>query len=456
MVVLFLMIVMAAMGVVYAISTYRTKLFIPGQIKKLKQLHAENKVEEALGIIYKLESGAAKEHPDVLWIKSQCEVKQGHYLMAIVTLNNALRLHEYPEDQDEASLRRELARIYELGGRTREALTEYYLLTEQNPDFFDGNFKIGKFHFNNKNWKDAEKFLKQAHISNRDDLESPLLLAKMYIEKGEGNLAEPFLNTILSKQAEHEEALYQMGLLQLSRTNMDSAMDYFKKTEVLNGPFFHLARVRRGMCENFKGNLPAAYELLATSVKELPVGKLLKEIALDVVNIIITLRKYSEVEEWIYYFKKAFPAEDLMSSKTDLMKHLSSNADLADFFGIDTPTIVNRMRLLLEEREYVCDDAVIQNENQILFKIHKKLKGTHKQNEVLFLILKPDHVSRTQMFELTSWMKQNQARSIIVATPFDFTSECLQYVKPMPVNLISGALLSRFLSGKTPHLVENT
>jgi hypothetical protein len=212
--------------------------------------------------------------------------------------------------------------------------------------------------------------------------------------------------------------------------------------------------VKHAVCESLRGNSIEAYELFSQSVKELEPGKVLRDVANEVVNLAISLRKYAEVEEWIYFFKKAFPNEELMASKSDLMKHIFSNTELIDFFSADTPTIVTRMRMLLEEREYICDESVIQNENQVLFKIYKKMKGTHKQNEVLFLILKPDMISRNQMFELTTWMKQNQARSIIVVTPFDFTSECLQYVKPMPVHLLSGQLFSRFLSGKLLALIE--
>jgi tetratricopeptide (TPR) repeat protein len=425
----------------------RERYFFPTRMKRAEKLFADGQVESALALIKPMEA-RYKNSSAFLWIKGRCEARQNQYLLAIVTFNDLLRGEHFTEGITEEMVRRELAAVYEKSGRKREALTEYFLLTEKNPGYYEGNLKVGRFHLDKKSYPEAERFLKQAHLANRDAEEPAMSLARLYQETGRTPQAELYLKAILQRQPQHEEALYRQGLVLLDRREVESARDLFRAAQALDGELAAEAMVREAFCEIHLGNFEAALRLLESACPNLPDGQpLLHEALEEQVRLYVNLRQFENLEDPIRRHSQAFPQEAWSSQKRDLFRHLLVNPDVRELFGGSNADILRRIRQFLEQRNYSLEEQKILTDNLIYLRMIKQQKGFQKQHEIFYISLLPELVGKSQMLEWTKTMKQDQVRTLIAITPFDFTAECQVYVKPMSVVLIPGDKVHQMLSG---------
>jgi len=407
----------------------------------------QNRVEETLSILRRLET-RFRQNPEILWLKARCEGIQGHYLLAIVSLNDIIKIGLFNKEISELNVRKELARIYELGGRTREALTEYYLLTEKEPDFYDGNLKIGRFHLEKKSYEEAEKFLKKAHLANRSEIEPPLLLARLCHTRGDDLAGETYLSHVLLNSPKNEEALYLSGLVCIQKKDIDGAMAYFQNVQQQNGPFRHRAMCKLALCELSKGNDEQAYGLLETAVQALPPkDETIREALTELIRLSIQMRRYRDLEGHMDHFLRNFPNDTVISGKKEHFKFITRMPELRDFFSGDGKGIQARGKELFERLEYQTEEAKLLSDDLLWFKVYKHQKGVQKQYELFFVQIQGEQITKGQMIELTKWVKQEQVRALSVFTPFDFTPECYAYVKPMAVSLFNGERTQGLIRG---------
>ncbi len=423
------------------------RVYLPNQIRSARSLLAANRIEETLGLLRRLET-RFRQNPEILWLKGQCESRQGHYLLAIVSLNDIIKNGVFTKDINETEVRKELARVYELGGRGREALTEYYLLTEREPEFYEGNLKIGLFHLDKKNFDEAEKFLKKAHLSNRKAIEPPLSLARICYQKRDILAGENYLSHILLNDPDHEEALFYTGLVCLQKKDLDGAMAFFQSVQKQDGPFRFQAMSKQAVCEISKGNEAQAYVLLESAIPSLPSrDESLKEALSEIIQIAVRMRRYKDLENYFDQFLKSFPNDTPMSSRKELFKYILRFPDLRDFFSGDNRAILTRSKELFERLEYHTEEVKSLSEDILWFKVYKTQKGVQKQFELFFVQVQGEQITKGQMLELTKWVKQEQVRALTIFTPFDFTPECYAYVKPMAVALFNGERTSGIIKG---------
>jgi len=425
----------------------RERYYFPTRIKRAEKLFHEGQIESALAILKPLEA-RYKNSPALLWIKGRCEARQNQYLLAIVTLNDLLRGEHFSENLTEEMVRRELAALYERSGRKREALTEYFLLTEKDPGYYEGNLKVGRFHLEKKSYPEAERFLKQAHLANREAEEPSMALARLYQETGRTPQAELYLKSILQRQPQHEEALYRQGLVLLDRREVESARDLFRSAQALDGEWAAEAMVREAFCEIHLGNSETALALLESACPNLPDGQaLLHEALEEQVRLYVSLRKFENLEDPIRRHSQAFPQEAWANQKRELFRHILVNPDVRELFSGTNADILRRMRQFFEQHNYALEEQKILTDNLIYLRMIKQQKGFQKQHEIFYISLLPELVGKAQMLEWTKTMKQDQVRTLIAITPFDFTQECQIYVKPMSVVLIPGDKVHQLLSG---------
>jgi len=445
-----LLCVAIAVGAYFAFSQYQIKVVFPRELQRIKNFISEKEFEKARTVLNKLFQKKKKE-PELFLLKAQCEEAQGQLILAIVTLNELLKLPAADSIKPE-KIHEELARLYEKSGRGKEAITEFFLILDKDPHNFDANLKIGLYQYANGKSSDAEKYLLSAITIKADDIRAPLALGKIYHSHQNYVKAEKFLDIVLQIDHQNSEAMYLMGTIFLERQEVGVAIEYFKKCAGIGDAFVHKAKTGWAMAESVRRNDRESLRLYEESIFRLKEkDPLFLKGLRDLINVYIRNKKHSQLENALdVYLKNSSDDTDVQYFK-DMYKNIFAYPKLSAYIGLPDKEFIIHNKKLFEKFGFVVDyERYLDAEkNSVMFKLIRYGKGLQKSVELAVFNLEPRLLVIDDLQKYNEQVRVESARMAYVCTPFFFKQpECENFIRTAPLSLVDGDLLDKVISGK--------
>jgi tetratricopeptide (TPR) repeat protein len=428
---------------------YVNKVVIPKQIQSGKELLETGHPEKAKVIFTKLLE-RNKQDPVLYWYKAKCEIAQGQLIMAIATYNDIIKNDIYTEEITPSGVHQELAHVYERSGRGKEAITEYFLLLEDEPASFEGNLKVGSYHYEHHRLNDAVEYLKKAHSALPKDIRPLSFLGKIAYEEEDLDLSEKYFNDIIVIDTRNEDALYYLGQIAMDKKTYSTAVDFFERCALVGGDYVDASHVKRGLCFAIKENDPDAIKAIDEHVYELEIEDPLYRTGLKVlIELYIRNKMHDKLKQLIDAYLSKFPEDTEISHYKDLYRFVFTNRKLSEYVSLTINEFIIRNKRLFERLGYVID--MVRDEEAdngiIIFKLLKYGKGQQKSIDIIYFSLNPVSISAEIVKEVNSLLKEEDARSGFILTPFDYTDLADQEARPYAITLVSGKRLSDLASG---------
>jgi len=424
-----------------------SRYHIPNQIKKIKKYLKEGNLSSGRNLIDKLLTKKIND-PIVKWYKALYEIKQGWYILGMVTLNEILRDNMFSPEVSPERVHEELAHIYEKTGRKKEALTEYYALAELNQGSFEANLKIGVYLFEYGTAKESEEYLKKAYIANSASVFPSLFLGKLYKVQEDLKKSESYLSRVIQINPEHEEALYLMGEILYESKDFVTAAGYFDNCGKQKGNFRNSALVKKGLCEALNQNDEAAIELLSDNLGDIEKRSSLWSDALkELIRLEIHYKKFNDLEKHINsYISQVTDAQEMLRLRK-IFNPIFRNPKLKEFASLNRSELLVALKGLLKNHGLMVDEVRNINKDILMTRVSRLIKTGQKIIQLIFYYLKPKLIEPEVIHDIQNIMKRERVRIGFLLTPFDFTEETIQIVKSLSIAPLNGEKLNLLIKG---------
>lgn len=428
-----------------------TSYFIPRQIKIIKDLVKSGHTGQAKKLISKSLAKNPK-NPELKWYKAKCEIAQNQLIMAIVSLNDIIKVDVFTDEVTSNLVHQKLASLYQKTGRSKEAITEYFVLLENEPDNYEANYKIGEFYFNTKKYNEAIKYLKGAAASKKNDINAYLLLAEIYLKKNDFETGQNFVSKALNIDSGHPRAVYLMGRVSMKNNNFEQAIDYFDTLTMSHNEYEHIAGVLCGINYRNLRRYAEAIEYLEKHLNHIAEDSdLLHQGAKTLLGLYEKMRLFKQLKVFLESYETKTSDIDFIRQKKELYQYVFSFPKVSSFMSSSEADILVKFKELIEHNNYIVDKTGRLKEEDLaetmFIKALKYGKGIQKTVSVFFINLSPEIIGLDSVKHYAEVMKKESATSGFVLTPFSFTKSAEDYVSTIALTLFNGEKLNKIISG---------
>ncbi len=165
-----------------------------------------------------------------------------------------------------------LALLYEKQQKIEIAARQFELAIDKEPDNAEFLSDYGALLFRKGNYPEALTYLNPAYILKPHSIRAIFFLSRIFQEQGRLQQSRDFFERLLAENPEHEQGLYNLGLVygrlnNLARARLNTGL-YFKAAGKRSQAIFHLEKARGYAVENEPGLLERIDEILAKMKKE--------------------------------------------------------------------------------------------------------------------------------------------------------------------------------------------
>ncbi len=224
-----LVIVIIVLGAGIGISTFYIvrNLFTPKKIARVEQLLKQNKPSAAVK--------AAKQHvardtrnPEAHYLLGRAYLLDSKPELALMEFRTVNQIGQFDGTIPEVQFRRQIADLYTRFNQPDEALKEYLLLIQKEPDTADHYYKAGLlFEERNKATKAVNYYRKTIQLQPGHGM-AHLHLGFILYRAKRHNEALEYLQKALRFQPEHYEAYFYIGRIQKENKDYAAALQSFE------------------------------------------------------------------------------------------------------------------------------------------------------------------------------------------------------------------------------------
>jgi tetratricopeptide (TPR) repeat protein len=221
-------------------------LVAPKDIGSLSQLIKEGKtktvIKSALAIIAKRPS-----HVEAHYYLGLAYIAEQRHELGFIELKTVNQLGIEGKNIPEIVFRKYIAKLYLQNGQLEDALREYLLLTELEPNQADAHYWAGRLYSSLNNTDMAIRCLNQAAILNPNDSRIRSELGAMLYKEKKNFEAKQELEKAIKIQNDTAQAYFYLGKLEKDAADYSAALTLFE--QAMHGQEYRTkALLERGMC----------------------------------------------------------------------------------------------------------------------------------------------------------------------------------------------------------------
>jgi len=123
------------------------------------------------------------------------------------------------------------AKTLYIKGNLDQALPKFKAINNKAPRFSSNSFMLGKLHFFNKNYKEAEEIWAETLKRNPDHLDTIKWLSRLYLIRDKAGKAESLVTGALGNSSEDPELLILMGKIKRAQSKLSAAIEFYIKAQ---------------------------------------------------------------------------------------------------------------------------------------------------------------------------------------------------------------------------------
>jgi cytochrome c-type biogenesis protein CcmH/NrfG len=224
---LFIVIVVLGVGIGIATLYIVRNLVAPQKVSRVEQLLKQNKPAAAIKVGKQL-LAKDQRNPELHYLLGRAYQMDNRAELALMEYRMVNQIGIFDGTIPEVTFRRQLAELFRKYNQPEEALKEYLLLVQKDPNNADTYYQIGRlFEERNKGAKAVNYYRKAIELRPGHGL-AYLQLGLLLYRGNRFNDARQYLEKALRYEPEHYEAYYFVGRIQKESKDYAAALQSFE------------------------------------------------------------------------------------------------------------------------------------------------------------------------------------------------------------------------------------
>ncbi len=412
-----IIVVLAILLLIFFIRYTYIIFFIPGKIKKAKELFLRKKERKALKLLSEVLS-INRGNPEANWLMAEYYLKKRQYHIAKLYLTDIILFGRYNIEVPETKVRETLAYIYRKTGELSKALSQYFILLEKNIISMTELKNAIRICLNHNFFEEAREFIEKGKKLQPEDGEINYLKALLFFQKGDILKSEKELKIALKKGYKESEVYLLAGKINFIKGEYQKAINYFQKLppeyfniseiESLAGQSFYYLRnyedairllekfikekgaVRTGYLAGIEYMLGCAYEKL---------GKIEKAIQI-----------WENIKNYAPYFQ---PAGEKLKFYTEILRELKLQKlvvePLSDF--------IDKVYKLLDKLNFVIREKINEKETLLEYLAYSTFQIQLVNSYYIMIVRETTPISIHHIRQALFLMRKYRAKNCVVIAP---------------------------------------
>lgn len=446
-------IVIVFLGIGIGITTFFIvkNLVAPKKIARVEQLLKQNKPAAAIKTAKQLLAKDQRD-PEVHYLLGRAYFQDNKPELALMELKTVNEIGVFGKGVPEVPFRRQIAELFRRYNQPEEALKEYLLLLQKDPNTADNYFQAGRlFEERNKGAKAVNYYRKAISLQPRHGMAHLRLGLILYRAKKYAD-AKQYLEKALRFESDHYEAYYYVGRIQKESKDFVGALKSFEWAT--KAPDFKIkSLIERGTCYMEMNNNDRAISELERAIGQIknPAdGDALWAHYFLAAAYERTRKIERAIEQWeeIYRHKPGFQdiAQKLSQyqelRQDDVVKDFLTSSQ-SDFRGLceqATTAMGLSMQSITDEKDGA---SIVAVEAKTNWRNTKAMPHLVRFVRVAELI---DEATVRETYE--EMRKQNITRAILVASS-NFSRMAIDYAESRPIELYNKDKLQTLLKSRS-------
>lgn len=226
---LFIVIVVLGVGIGIATLYIVRNLVAPKKVSRIEQLLKQNKAPAAIRLGKQL-LAKDQRNPELHYLLGRAYQKDNKTELALMEFKMVNQIGVFDGTVPEVPFRRQLAELFQRYNQPDEALKEYLLLIQKDPNTAEHYFQAGRlFEARNKGAKAVGYYRKAIELKPGHGL-AHLQLGLLLYRAKKFTDAKGYLEKALRFEPEHYEAFYFIGRIQKENKDYAAALESFEKS----------------------------------------------------------------------------------------------------------------------------------------------------------------------------------------------------------------------------------
>ena len=259
--------------------------------------------------------------------------QQKMYEWAINQLKKVVALQKFDIELQEPKIREELASLYLLLGRKKEAKQELLLNINENPDDYQSLYKLGEIFLSSNDYKRAIHYLEKAYKNNPIHSGVLELLGISYFEARNYKESKGYLDKVATKDPTNYKAFFYLGRIYEHFHKYKEAIQAYDKA-MLSSEYRLQSMLQKGFCLKEMKDFANALHTLEIAEKNIKVNNSLVGLSIRYNLAQIYEEKkdiISAIKQWENIMKAKSDYKDV-ALKLSYYEDLRGNDKLKDFF----------------------------------------------------------------------------------------------------------------------------
>jgi tetratricopeptide (TPR) repeat protein len=443
-----LMIVLA-IGIGLLVFFLVRSLLMPRQINAISELIKNGRTQAAAKAIKALIAKNPR-HASAHYYLGLIYLAEGKGELALMEFKTVNQISQFGPELPEVDFRKRISSLYLRFNQVEEALKEYLVLIQLEPNFADHYYQAGKLFLERNRSDNAIGYFRKALEIDQRHAAAHFELGKLLYREKKPLEAKSELNLAIKYDPENGEAYYFMGKIQKESNEFTAALLSFEKA-IRDPEFKSKALVERGACYMSLNDVERAIPELERAIKSTK-DESSNEALYARYFLAMCFEKQREIdraiEQWekIYSRKTSFRdvAEKLSQYQEfrtdDKMKDYVTCGKEA-FAQLCASIITSSMGLIIREASDVpngTDIIAVEADNQ-------KWLGTKKLPILYRFLRTSDTLDESAVRAVLDKSKQKGTIRGAILTSSGFTRAAMDFAENRPVELFTKDHLQEFL-----------
>jgi Tfp pilus assembly protein PilF len=444
---LFIVIVVLGVGIGIATLYIVRNLVSPQKVSRVEQLLKQNKPAAAIKVGKQL-LARDQRNPELHYLMGRAYQMDNRAELALMEYRMVNQIGIFDGTIPEVTFRRQLAELFRKYNQPEEALKEYLLLVQKDPNNADTYYQIGRlFEDRNKGAKAVNYYRKAIELRPGHGL-AYLQLGLLLYRGKRFNDARQYLEKALRYEPEHYEAYYFVGRIQKENKDYAAALQSFEWSA--KSPEYKVrSLIERGTSYMEMNNLERAVPELERAIAQIAAPD--EPDALWAHYFLATcyerLRKIERaIEHWEAVYKQKPGFQDV-SEKLSQYQELRQDDIVKDFLTASQAQFRDMCRVATEAMGMTVQSMGDEKDGVTIIAVEAKTnwRTTKAMPNLLRFVRVAEPIDEATVRQTYEEMRtQNITRAKIIAST-TFSRMALDYAESRPIELYNKDHLQKLL-----------
>ena len=438
------------LGLVIGFATFYIvqNIVAPKKIARVEQLLKQNKSSAAIKLAKRL-LARDQQNPKIHYLLGKAYLAADKPELTLMAFKQVNQIGIFDGSIPEVSFRREIAGLFQRFNQPDEALKEYLLLLQKDPNTAEDYYQVGRLLESRNMAAKAVGYYRQAIQLQRGHSFAYLRLGLILYRAKSFDEAQPFLENALRFRSETYEAYYYIGLIQKERHDYAAALESFEWST--KSPEFKIKSLVERGTSYMEMNNPER----AVSELERAIGLANDRSADEALRAHYLLAACYEgmrqigraIEHWeaVYTVKPGFRD---VTEKLSQYQELRQDDIVKDFLTASQTDFRRMCEKAIAKMGFTIQSMTDESDGVQVLAVEGKSnwRNTKAISHLVRFVRTADFIDEATVRETQEEMKRQDIDRAVIVASSNFSRMAIDYAESRPINLLDKDELRKLLT----------